>query len=102
MPQIGWTWGSLDWEDRALKSGETKEQQYRRKLTQTYKNVTEHAVDGGVMLLHVNYAEEPEAVDKILTYLDEHGFICVTMSELFYYKGMTPENGRRYSDLTGK
>ncbi len=99
MPQIGWTWGSLDWESRELQPGETKEGRYARKLAQTYKNVTEHAVDGGIILMHVNYAEEPEAVDKILDYLDSKGFICVTVSELFYYKGVTPVNGKRYSDL---
>ncbi len=99
MPHIGWTWGSLDWEERDLKDGETKDDMYKRKAKQTYDNITEHAQDGGIMLLHVNYAEEPEAVENILDYLEEKGYVFVTLSELFYYKGITPENGKRYSLL---
>ena len=96
MPYIHWSYAALDWENRSLKSGETKEDMYARKAQETYNNITKHAEDGGVMLLHVNYPEEPEALERILNYLDAEGYIYVTLSEMFYYKGVTPQNGVQY------
>ncbi|MCQ2538181.1 MAG: polysaccharide deacetylase family protein [Lachnospiraceae bacterium] len=96
MPRIGWSWGALDWENRSLKSGESRNDMLKRKVKETYENVTEHASDGFIILMHSTYPEAPEATELILKDLTDRGFICVTLSELFYYKGVTPENGVSY------
>ncbi len=96
LPRVGWAWGALDWENRSLKSGETKEDMYKRKAQETFDNVTGHASDGFIILMHSTYPEAPEATERILTELESRGFLCVTLNELFYYKGITPENGVSY------
>ncbi|MBR6358909.1 MAG: polysaccharide deacetylase family protein [Lachnospiraceae bacterium] len=96
MPYIGWSWGAEDWLNRSQKSGESYEDMLKRKAKETYENVTTHSHDGYIILMHSTYPEAPEATEKILEYLDEQGFICVTLDELFYYKGVDPENGVCY------
>ncbi len=96
LPRVGWAWGALDWENRSLKSGESKDDMYKRKAQETFDNVTGHASDGFIILMHSTYAEAPEATERILTELESRGFLCVTLEELFYYKGITPENGVSY------
>lgn len=102
MPRIGWSWGALDWENRGLKSNESQADMLKRKAKETFDNVTEHASDGFVILMHSTYAEAPEATEMILKNLTDRGFICVTLSELFYYKGITPENGISYGVIRKK
>ncbi len=97
MPYFYWSGAAADWENRTLKSGETKEDMYARKEDATYNNVIKGAKDGAIILMHVNYPEEPAALERILSTLDKEEYIYVTLSELLYYKGVTPENGKQYS-----
>lgn len=96
LPRVGWSWGALDWENRSLQKNETKEDMLARKANETYENVMGHASDGYIILMHSTYPEAPEATERILTELENRGFLCVTLNELFYYKGITPENGISY------
>ena len=54
-------------------------------------------LDGKVVLMHSLYESTYEALKRVLDYLDENGYQCVTVSELAYYKhGELLEDGKFY------
>lgn len=85
FPMINWSISSDDWDNR--------------NRDKTYQNVIKGLKDGDIVLMHSLYQSTAEALDLILDYLDENNYQAVTLSELFYYKGITPENGETYRSL---
>jgi peptidoglycan/xylan/chitin deacetylase (PgdA/CDA1 family) len=62
-------------------------------------NVMKNAVDGQIILLHdfSGNVMTLEALPDIIDGLKDKGFQFVTVSELFEYKNITPEEGNMYS-----
>ncbi|MBE5951759.1 MAG: hypothetical protein E7260_09245 [Lachnospiraceae bacterium] len=87
MPIINWSIDSVDYKEKGKGNG--AEIIARRMKEKTYH-------DGDIILFHSIYDNSYEAVAELLEYLSEQGFQFVTLSELFYYKGVTPENGKVY------
>ncbi|MBE5950817.1 MAG: hypothetical protein E7260_04380 [Lachnospiraceae bacterium] len=54
--------------------------------------------DGDILLYHSIYQTTYDALVEMLPYLDAQGYQFVTLSELFYYKGITPEYGKVYKN----
>ncbi len=85
MPMILWNIDTLDWETRnAQKTIET-----------TMNNVD----DGDIILLHDIHTESVDAALQLIPKLQEAGYQLVTVSELAAAKGVTLENGGRYTDF---
>ena len=53
-------------------------------------------------MLHSIYQNSFDGVEKFVEYLVDEGYELVTLSELFYYKGVTPEFGAVYQDGNGR
>lgn len=85
MPMILWNIDTLDWKTRnAQKTIET-----------TMNNVD----DGDIILLHDIHTESVDAALQLIPKLQEAGYQLVTVSELAAAKGVTLENGGRYTDF---
>lgn len=85
MPMILWNIDTLDWKTRnAQKTIET-----------TMNNVD----DGDIILLHDIHTESVDAALKLIPMLEKEGYQLVTVSELAAAKGVTLENGGRYTDF---
>lgn len=85
MPMILWNIDTLDWKTRnAQKTIET-----------TMNNVD----DGDIILLHDIHTESVDAALQLIPKLQEAGYQLVTVSELAVAKGVTLENGGRYTDF---
>jgi len=92
IPFVNWNKDSVDYEYKATaKGGERIAANMMKKGFQ----------DGDIVLFHSIYQTSYDAVAILLEYLDEQGFQFVTVSELFYYKGVTPEQGVTYRKATG-
>ncbi len=57
--------------------------------------------DGSIVLLHSLYQNSYDGVAMFVEYLVEQGYELVTLSELFYYKGLEPEYEKVYIDGLG-
>lgn len=84
MPLIHWSVDSRDWKSRNADA--------------VYKKVLSEVKDGDIILLHSLYQSTADAVERLLPELAARGYQFVTVSELFYYKGITPECGLRYKN----
>lgn len=69
-----------------------------------YKRVLNYmdVADGAIVLMHSLYQNTYESVKMYVEYLTEEGYELVTLSELFYYKGVTPEFGAVYKNGKGE
>ena len=83
QPIIHWNLDTIDWRDR---DGLI-----------IYERIKEKAKDGAVVLIHSIHESSYEASVLFIPWLVEQGYQLVTLSELFYYKGVVPENGVEYS-----
>ena len=68
------------------------------------KSVTsiQEAEEGGIVLLHSIYQNSYDGVEMFVEYLVQEGYELVTLSELFYYKGVTPGTGVVYQAGDGR
>lgn len=55
--------------------------------------------DGDIVLMHDIYEPTAAAVAELVPALQEQGYQLVTVSELFYFRGETPEPGTEYHHL---
>ena len=94
MVIVNWNIDSLDYKYK--KQADGAEAIYDRLLT-----FMERA-DSGIVLLHSIYQNSYEGAAKFVEYLVQEGYELVTLSELFYYKGVTPEFGAVYQDGNGR
>ncbi len=81
VPMICWDVDTEDWKSRDAK-----------KVLKRCRSIT----DGNIVLMHDLYPSTAKAVKKLVPYLIKKGFQLVTVDELFYYKGITLENGKVY------
>lgn len=84
MPLIHWSMDSRDWKSRDADA--------------VYKKVLSEIKDGDIVLMHSLYESTEDAVKRLLPELAARGYQFVTVSELFYYKGITPKCGVRYKN----
>lgn len=87
QPIIHWDIDTLDWKDRDAQI--------------VFERVKEEAEDGAIILIHSIYKTSYEASELFIPWLVEQGYQIVTLSELFYYKGVTLENGVEYDGFSG-
>lgn len=82
MPIIIWDIDTLDWKSHNSK-----------KIT---SRVVNKVRDGDIILMHDIYSATYNAVLNIIPILRDMGYEFVTVDELFYYKGISLENGKVY------
>ena len=82
MPIIIWDIDTLDWK-------------YHNSKKIAGRVITK-AKDGDIVLMHDIYSATANALNTIIPTLQERGYNFVTVSELFYYKGINLEKGKVY------
>lgn len=81
-PLITWNLDSKDWDFRNTE--------------QVVEHVLAEAGDGDIVLMHDIHWFTVDAAEILIPELMSRGYQIVTVQELFYYKGVEPENGRVY------
>lgn len=81
-PLITWNLDSEDW--------------LSRDTEKVVEQVLKEAEDGKIVLMHDIHYFTVDAVEILLPELAARGYQVVTVQELFYYKGVAPENGIVY------
>ncbi len=84
LPIIGWSLDTIDWRDRDKDI--------------IFERMKEKARDGAIVLIHSIHLSSYEASELFVPWLHEQGYQLVTLSELFYYKGIKPKSGRQYEN----
>ena len=79
MPLIQWSIDSYDW--RKERSNAT-----------ILKNVKKQFTDGDIVLMHDIKDRTPKLAKALIEWLQENGYICLTIDELFIKDGVTLEN----------
>lgn len=82
MPIIIWDIDTLDWKYHNSK-----------RIT---SRVVNKVRDGDIILMHDIYSASLNALGNIIPILKNNGYEFVTVNELFYYKGISLENGKVY------
>ena len=82
MPIIIWDIDTLDWKYHNSK-----------RIT---SRVVNKVRDGDIILMHDIYSASLNALSNIIPILQDNGYEFVTIDELFYYKGISLENGKVY------
>lgn len=82
MPIIIWDIDTLDWKYHNSK-----------RIT---SRVVNKVRDGDIILMHDIYSASLNALGNIIPILKNNGYEFVTIDELFYYKGISLENGKVY------
>lgn len=82
MPIIIWDIDTLDWK-------------YHNSKMITSR-VVNKVRDGDIILMHDIYSASLNALSNIIPILQDNGYEFVTIDELFYYKGISLENGKVY------
>lgn len=93
MVAVNWNIDSVDYKHKNKKDGATI-------IFDRLKEYMDRA-DGGIVLMHSIYQNSYEGIKLFIDYLTKEGYEFVTLSELFYYKGITPESGIVYLDGNG-
>ncbi len=107
MPMINWYLDTEDWNKGVVDKTKVSEETYNAKVDDITKRVIDevltHGGDGKIILMHSLYESTAEATNEIMATLEIQGYQFVTVSELFYYKGIRLENGKvSYSTTTPK
>ena len=68
-----------------------------RSADRIYDYIIERVRDRDIILLHDVYDRSVEATRRLIPYLINNGFQLVTVSELMYYSGISPNPGSSYS-----
>lgn len=82
MPIIIWDVDTLDWKYHNSK-----------RIT---NRVVNKIKDGDIVLMHDIYSATANALESIIPLLKDRGYSFVTVSDLFYCKGITLEDGKVY------
>ena len=82
MPIIIWDIDTLDWKYHNSKK--------------IVDRVVNKVKDGDIILMHDIYSASANALDSIIPMLREMGYTFVTVSDLFYIKGVSLEKGKVY------
>jgi peptidoglycan/xylan/chitin deacetylase (PgdA/CDA1 family) len=81
-----WSFDSNDWKSRNAKK--------------IFKRIKKNVKDDQIILLHDIHEQTAKSMDELLPWLISKGYQPVTVSELFYYKGITIEPGNTYNSGT--
>ncbi len=95
---VNWSLDTKDWKKnnkKQKKDGDTYV--YEAKNADETYEVLMKAKDGDIVLMHSLYHWSYDATERAMAELSAKGYQFVTVSELFYYKGITPENGVLYT-----
>ena len=79
MEIIIWSVDSHDWD---VKGG------YSKDPDKVFKRVTKKIEPGWIFLFHLDGKPTPDVLDRLIPYLQEQGYKCVTVSELLASGGM--------------
>lgn len=82
MPIIIWDVDTLDWK--------------YHNSEKIVERVVNKVRDGDIILMHDIYSASANALDNIIPMLRQMGYTFVTISDLFYNKGITLEKGKVY------
>lgn len=93
MVNVNWNIDSIDYKYKKQEDGAKT---IYNQLVKSMGNA-----DGGIVLLHSIYQNSYDGVEMFLEYLSERDYELVTLSELFYYKGVTLEHGVVYVNGNG-
>ncbi len=103
MPMINWYLDTRDWDGGIIYPEKSTEEKMQAKTDDIYNTVIKTVGDGQIVLMHSLYQTSADATERILETLSAKGYQFVTVSELFYYKGITLENGKvSYSTTSQK
>ena len=83
-PLIIWNIDTLDWKNHSSKKNASR--------------VLNKVKDGDIILMHDIYRATSNSLEMIIPKLLDDGYQLVTVSELFYYKGIDIEPKKIYSD----
>lgn len=82
-PLIMWSVDSMDWK--------------HRNATKNYNTIVNHVFDGCIILMHDLYPATAETVEKLVPDLMAKGYKFVTVTELMEARGVSMQNGQKYS-----
>ena len=82
MPLIQWSVDTYDWRDRGTST--------------IMKNVTKQFTDGDIVLMHDIKEKTPTTAKTMIEWLQENGYMCLTIDELFAKDGVTLEANHVY------
>ena len=82
FPLICWSIDTEDW--------------LTRNADKTINNIKSNVKNGDIILMHDLYSSTADACETIIPYLIDKGYQLVTVSELFYYRGIDLKAGNVY------
>lgn len=82
VPVVCWSVDSSDW--------------YYKSADHLVSYVTANTKDGDIILAHETVPTTAQGLDRLLTQLEAKGFQLVTVEELFWRRGITPQAGSLY------
>lgn len=82
-PMVDWDVDTRDWESR--------------NKDKVVAHIKGDIQDGSIVLMHDLYATTADAVEEVLPWLYENGYVVVTVSELMAIKGVKMEDGKVYT-----
>lgn len=85
MPLILWNIDTLDWKTRNAQT--------------TIDTVMQQVKDGDIILMHDIHTESVDAAIELIPKLIAGGYQLVTVSEMAAAKGVTMQNGEKYTDF---
>lgn len=88
LPMIMWSIDTLDWKTKNTQA--------------TIDNVLNNVKDGDIVLMHDIHTTSVDAAIDLIPKLIANGYQLVTVSELAEARGVTMENGGRYSEFWNK
>lgn len=91
---INWNYDSIDYREKKKSDG--ADIIYNRLIN------SNNLKDGSILLVHSIYQNTYDAIERFVEYVTAEGYELVTLSEMFYYKGVDLQHGYVYSNGLGK
>ena len=98
MPLIQWTIDTNDWRKKDSANKSRTEQQRKEDIDAIVNYVLEEAGEGKIILMHDIYTFSADTVEALVPRLCKAGYTVTTVSDMFEYYGVTPENGKVYRE----
>jgi len=93
MIKVNWNMDSVDYAEKNKKDGAD--------IIYNRLKSSSKLKDGSIVLMHSIYQNSYEGIAKFVKYVTSQGYELVTLSELFYYKGLEPDYTEVYLDGLG-
>ncbi|NLY09078.1 MAG: polysaccharide deacetylase family protein [Tissierellia bacterium] len=88
LPLIMWSVDTNDWKSRSADA--------------VYEQIMKNPKDGDIVLMHDIYDSTAEAVERAIPELQKMGFQIVTVSDMYYLRGIKMDPGKTYFGLPMK